>query len=216
MSAPTAQHDADVIVVGAGPGGSAAAYHAALHGLNVLLLEKSTFPRDKVCGDGLTPRAVAELVRMGLPLREQEGWIRNRGLRVLGGGHRLELPWPELSSYPSYGLAKARMSLDHTLASHARAAGAKLVERTSVTGPVRDERTGRVVGVTARPVDDSGHRTGDEVVYRAPVVIAADGVSTRLATAAGRNDACYPLGCRDDRCKLRSAGWVTHRIKPGV
>lgn len=188
----TTTDDADVIVVGAGPAGSSAAFHCASAGLDVLLLEKASFPRDKVCGDGLTPRAVAELVRMGLPLREQDGWIRNRGLRVIGGGHRLELPWPELSSYPSYGLAKSRISLDHTLAAHARAAGAKLVERTSVTGPVRDERTGRVVGVTARPVDDAGHRSGDEVVYRAPVVIAADGVSTRLATAAGRTK-------RDDR-----------------
>ncbi|MHB1490588.1 MAG: FAD-dependent oxidoreductase, partial [Cellulomonas sp.] len=85
--------DADVIVVGAGPAGSAAAYYCASAGLNVLLLEKAAFPRDKVCGDGLTPRAVKELVAMGVPLREEDGWIRNAGLRVIGGGHRLELPW---------------------------------------------------------------------------------------------------------------------------
>ncbi len=177
--------DADVIVVGAGPGGSAAAYWCASAGLSVLLLEKAAFPRDKVCGDGLTPRAVKELVAMGVPLREDDGWIRNQGLRVIGGGHRLELPWPELSSYPSYGLARSRMSLDHTLADHARAAGAKLLERTQVTGPVLDERTGRVVGVTARPVDDAGRRAGDAVEYRAPVVIAADGVSARLGLSLG-------------------------------
>lgn len=177
--------DADVIVVGAGPAGSSAAYYCASAGLSVLLLEKSAFPRDKICGDGLTPRAVAELAAMGVPLREDQGWIRNQGLRVVGGGHRLELPWPELSSYPSYGLARSRMSLDHLLADHARAAGAKLLERTTVTGPVLDERTGRVVGVTARPVDDAGRRAGEEVTYRAPVVIAADGVSARLATALG-------------------------------
>ncbi|MHB1011278.1 MAG: geranylgeranyl reductase family protein [Propionibacteriaceae bacterium] len=177
--------DADVIVVGAGPAGSAAAYYCASAGLNVLLLDKAAFPRDKVCGDGLTPRAVKELVAMGLPIREEDGWIRNAGLRVIGGGHRLELPWPELSSYPSFGLAKTRMTFDHLLAEHARAAGAKLIERTNVTGPLVDDRTGRVVGVTARPVDDDGRRTGDEVTYRAPVVIAADGVSSRLATALG-------------------------------
>src|SRR4051794_22088291 len=170
--------DADVIVVGAGPAGSAAAFHCASAGLDVLLLEKSEFPRDKICGDGLTPRAVAEMVRMGLPLREQDGWIRNRGLRVIGGGHRLELEWPELSSYPSYGLARARMSFDHTLADHARTAGAKLQERTNVTGALRDERTGRVVGVTAKTEDGAA-------TYRAPVVIAADGVSARLATGLG-------------------------------
>lgn len=187
--------DADVVVVGAGPTGASAAFHCAAAGLDVLLLEKATFPRDKICGDGLTPRAVAELVRMGVPIREQDGWIRNKGLRVIGGGHRLELPWPELSSYPSYGLARARASFDQTLAEHARARGAKLLEGTSVTAPVRDERTGRVVGVRARSVGTDGRRTldaGDEVTYRAPVVVAADGVSARLATAVGRAK-------RDDR-----------------
>lgn len=49
------ENDADVIVVGAGPGGSATAYHLARHGVRVLLLEKTEFPREKVCGDGLTP-----------------------------------------------------------------------------------------------------------------------------------------------------------------
>ncbi|HEY0119414.1 MAG TPA: geranylgeranyl reductase family protein [Cellulomonas sp.] len=172
--------DADVVVVGAGPGGSATAYWAAAAGLNVLLLDKASFPRDKVCGDGLTPRAVAELVRMGVPLREQDGWIRNRGLRVHGGGHTVELPWPELSSYPAYGLAKRRSGLDQLLVEHARAAGAKVLERTAVTGPLLDERTGRVVGVTARGEGD------EPLVVRAPLVVASDGVSSRLATALGR------------------------------
>lgn len=175
--------DADVIVVGAGPGGSAAAYHCAAAGLQVLLLDKATFPRDKVCGDGLTPRAVAELVRMGVPLREEDGWIRNTGLRVLGGGHVIEMPWPELSSYPSFGLARARASLDHLLLEHARTAGAKALEGTTVTGPLLDERTGRVVGVQARATA-AGSR-GETVTYRAPVVVAADGVSARLATGLG-------------------------------
>jgi geranylgeranyl reductase family protein len=187
--------DADVIVVGAGPAGSAAAYYCASAGLSVLLLEKAAFPRDKVCGDGLTPRAVKELIAMGMPIREEEGWIRNRGLRVIGGGHRLELPWPELSSYPSYGLARSRMSLDHALADHARSAGAKLLELTNVTGPLLDERTGRVIGVTARPVDVAGRKAGEERTFRAPVVIAADGVSARLAIALGiEKRADRPLG----------------------
>src|SRR5690606_8227738 len=71
------------------------------------------------------------------------------------------------------------------LARHARAAGATIIEQMNVTGPVLHERTGRVVGVTARPVDENGRRAGDEVSYRAPVVIAADGVSARLALALG-------------------------------
>lgn len=175
---------ADVIVVGAGPAGASAAFHLAQAGVDVLLLEKAAFPRDKICGDGLTPRAVRQLVAMGLDL-DAPGWARNKGLRIVGAGHRLELPWPELASFPPYGMVRTRMDLDEILARHAEKAGARLMERTAVTGPVVDERTGRVVGVTARPVDDRGRKVGDEVTYSAPVVIAADGVSARIAIALG-------------------------------
>jgi menaquinone-9 beta-reductase len=175
---------ADVIVVGAGPAGASAAYHLAEAGVDVLLLEKSAFPRDKVCGDGLTPRAVRQLVAMGLDL-DAPGWQRNVGLRIVGAGHRLELPWPELAAFPPYGMVRTRLELDEVLARHAERAGARLRERTSVTRPLLDERTGRVVGVRAKPVDDRGRRVGDDETYTAPVVIACDGVSARMATALG-------------------------------
>jgi geranylgeranyl reductase family protein len=176
--------DADVIVVGAGPSGATAAYYLAQAGLDVLLLEKSRFPRDKVCGDGLTPRAVKSLVAMGVDVSEEAGWLRNKGLRVIGGGMRLELPWPELSSYPGYGLVRARASLDETLARRAQATGAKLLESTTVTGPVLDD-DGRIVGVDVRA-------DGEERTYRSRVVVAADGNSSRLSIAMG-------LRKRDDR-----------------
>jgi menaquinone-9 beta-reductase len=182
---------ADVIVVGAGPAGASAAYHLAESGVDVLLLEKSAFPRDKICGDGLTPRAVRQLVAMGIDL-DAPGWQRNLGLRIVGAGHRLELPWPELAAFPPYGLVRTRADLDEILAGHAEKAGARLMERTAVTGPVVDERTGRVTGVTAKPVDDRGRRLGDDETYTAPVVVACDGVSARLAIALG-------LERRDDR-----------------
>jgi geranylgeranyl reductase family protein len=182
---------ADVIVVGAGPAGASAAYHLAESGVDVLLLEKSAFPRDKICGDGLTPRAVRQLVAMGIDL-DAPGWQRNLGLRIVGAGHRLELPWPELAAFPPYGLVRTRADLDEILARHAEKAGARLMERTAVTGPVVDERTGRVTGVTAKPVDDRGRRLGGDETYTAPVVVACDGVSARLAIALG-------LERRDDR-----------------
>ncbi len=177
------ERDADVIVVGAGPGGSATAYHLARHGVRVLLLEKSTFPREKVCGDGLTPRAVAPLLRMGVDI-DQPGWTRNRGLRVVGGGTVLELDWPELSSFPDFGLTRTREDLDDLLAKQAVAAGAELRTGHLVTGPVRDE-DGRVVGVTVVRTDDPDGEDGEPVVLRAPVVVAADGVSGRFPLALG-------------------------------
>jgi geranylgeranyl reductase family protein len=179
--------EADVVVVGAGPSGSATAYYLAQAGLDVLLLEKSRFPREKVCGDGLTPRGVKALVAMGISVSEQDGWVRNKGLRVIGAGRRLELEWPELSSYPGYGLVRPRTDLDQMLARRAEQAGARLIEGLTVTGPVLDDRTGRITGVTARPGG-----AGEERTYAGRVIVAADGNSSRLSVAMG-------LRKRDDR-----------------
>ncbi|CAN5294687.1 geranylgeranyl reductase family protein [soil metagenome] len=178
--------DADVIVVGAGPGGSATAHRLAQTGLDVLLLEKTGFPREKVCGDGLTPRAVKSLVYLGIDTSTENGFIRNRGLRIIGGGMRLELPWPDLASYPDYGLVRPRLDFDELLARSAQVAGARLQEHTTVTGPVLDEDD-RVVGVTAKVGPDKV-----ETTYRAPLVVAADGSSARLALSLG-------IQKRDDR-----------------
>jgi geranylgeranyl reductase family protein len=182
---PAAAETADVIVVGAGPAGSATAAYLAMAGLDVLLLEKTRFPREKVCGDGLTPRAVRELITLGIPTPAEDGWIRNHGLRIIGGGMRLALPWPDLASFPPYGLVRTRQDFDDILARHAVKHGARLREATNVTGPVLGD-DGVIVGVRARAVDESGRSEGPELLYRAPLVVAADGNSSRISLAMGR------------------------------
>jgi geranylgeranyl reductase family protein len=182
---------ADVIVVGAGPGGSTTAAYLAAHGLDVLLLEKTAFPREKVCGDGLTPRAVRELITLGIPTPEDEGWIRNRGLRIIGGGMRLQLDWPSSSTFPPYGLVRTRQDFDDILATHAAKRGARLHQLMNVTAPLLDD-TGRIAGVTAKVMGPDNRPTGEVRTFGAPVVVAADGNSSRLSLAMDRPK-------RDDR-----------------
>ncbi|WP_341729821.1 geranylgeranyl reductase family protein [Brooklawnia sp.] len=174
---PQATQDADVVVVGAGPGGSSVAAFLARQGLDVLLLEKSGFPRDKVCGDGLTPRTVRMLGRLGVDISPSSGWVRNKGLRIYGGRvEPFEMPWPQLTAFPDFGLVCPRSVFDDLLAGVAVQAGARLHTGVRVAAPIVDDRSGRVLGVT----DAQGRE------YRAPIVVACDGVSSRLAEASGR------------------------------
>jgi geranylgeranyl reductase family protein len=192
--AGSSDNDADVIVVGAGPAGSTAAAYLARSGLDVLLLEKSTFPREKVCGDGLTPRGIKQLIDLGIDTSAEAGWLHNRGLRVVGGGVTIELDWPELASFPPYGAVRQRQDFDEMLARHAEKAGARLHERTTVTEAITDARTGRVVGVKAKQGPDK-----QPVAYRAPIALACDGVSARLALSLGikkREDRPMGVGVR--------------------
>ena len=174
----------EVIVVGAGPAGSTAATYLARAGVDVLLLEKSTFPRDKVCGDGLTPRGVKQVLALGVDVSGDD-WVRNRGLRVVGGGTTLELPWPTLADFPGFGLVRPRRDFDEMLATLAVKAGARMRQAVTVTDPVVDGRTGRITGVRARTPDGP-------MTFHAPLVLGADGVSARMATGLG-------IRRRDDR-----------------
>jgi menaquinone-9 beta-reductase len=176
----------DALIIGGGPGGSATAFHLARGGARVCLLEKQTYPRDKVCGDGLTPRAVRALDHMGLR-EEYQSWSRSAGLKVHGGGHVIELPWPELEDYPSFGLARPRGDLDQLLARTAEKAGAELREATEAVEPLVEQ--GVVKGAVVRRLGE------DPVDLRAQVVVAADGASSRFAQALGlRRDEQRPIG----------------------
>jgi menaquinone-9 beta-reductase len=176
----------DALVIGGGPGGAATAFHLARGGARVLLCEKQSYPREKVCGDGLTPRAVAQLDAMGLR-DEYRSWSRSAGLKVHGGGHVVELPWPELTGLPSFGLARPRTDFDELLARTAERAGAKLWAGTEVVGPLVEH--GLVRGAVVR-------REGEDPVdVRAEVVVAADGASSRFAQALGLSrDEQRPIG----------------------
>ena len=188
MAKATAEHRADVVVVGAGPAGSSAAWHLAQTGLDVAVLEKAEFPREKVCGDGLTPRGVKALRDMDVDT-SSPGWVRRRGLRVHGGGRVAEVDWPRLEAWPDHGLVRTRRELDALLADHAVDAGARLTTGTTVTEPLLDD-AGCVLGVRGEIGDDR-----DPVVWRAPLVVSAEGLSGRLAKSLGllrRTD--RPLG----------------------
>jgi menaquinone-9 beta-reductase len=174
---------ADVVVAGAGPGGAAAAAHLADRGYDVVLLEKDRFPRDKVCGDGLTPRVVGELLELGMVDEAHgrvDGWATQKGLRIHGGSTVMELPWPKLDDWPGWGATATRKVFDEAVARRAQAGGAQLYEGITVTGPRwRDASESRAAGVTWRDADG---RAGEVL---APVVIAADGASGGLGKHLG-------------------------------
>lgn len=181
--------ETDVLVVGGGPGGAAAAYYLARQGLDVTVVERSAFPREKVCGDGLTPRSVAALLRMGIDTGDPR-FERVRGLRVYSRTTTIELLWPELSSWPGYGLVMPRAEFDHLLIQRAEKAGARVLERTEAVEPTFDG--GWVTGARVRPADDEDT---DPVEIRSRFTIAADGAASRFAKPAGvRRDDSRPLG----------------------
>ncbi|HZZ46556.1 MAG TPA: geranylgeranyl reductase family protein [Pseudonocardia sp.] len=179
----------DVLVVGAGPAGSAAAAWTARAGLDVVLADAATFPRDKACGDGLTPRAIAELNRLGLG-----DWARsqakNRGLRAAGFGQLLQLPWPG-GSLPDHGSAVPRVELDARIREVALASGAVAFEGARAIDVVRDGE--RVTGVVFQLADGTAATVG------CSRLVVADGARSTLGRVLGREwhrDTAYGVAAR--------------------
>ncbi len=178
--------DTDVLVIGGGPTGAAAAAWCARAGLETLVVDSQHFPRDKACGDGLTPRAIAEMTRLGMA-----GWLsgrpRNWGLRAAGFGQTWHLPWPG-GSMPSHGSAAARVELDNAVLDVAKASGARFAGGLKVAEVVPDG-IGRI-----REVGCS-----DGTVIRGRRVIVADGARStvgRLLNRTWHKDTVYGVAAR--------------------
>jgi len=177
----------DVLVVGGGPSGAAAAYWLAERGHRVLIVEKKRFPRDKTCGDGLTPRAVRQLEDMGLGERLR-GHLRYEGLRSIAHGVTLELEWPQHPDFPSYGYVVRRRDLDEMVVEQAVKAGATVWPGAEATEPLLDG--GLLAGAVVQEKEDD--RTEH---VRARYVVVADGSNSRFGRMLGSaRDRTYPLG----------------------
>jgi geranylgeranyl reductase family protein len=203
----------DVLVVGAGPAGSAAAAWAADAGLDVVLADKASFPRDKACGDGLTPRAIAELDRLGLT-----GWLSahptNRGLRACGFGRELYLPWPG-GSLPATGSAVPRTELDAVIRAEALGRGATGIQDARAVDVVR--QGDRVTGVVfARPSSTPGGGK-DTFTVNCRRLVVADGARSQLGRILGRRwhqSTAYGVAARAYIKSGRSDDeWITSHLE---
>ncbi|HZU80686.1 MAG TPA: geranylgeranyl reductase family protein, partial [Acidimicrobiales bacterium] len=196
----------DVLVIGGGPSGSSCAYWLADAGWDVVLVEKKQFPREKTCGDGLTPRAVRQLTDMGLA-GALSGAHMYRGLRSCAYGMTLELAWPEHPSFPSVGYVITRHDLDQLVAERAAKAGAKVWQGVEAAEPILAD--GAKPADTAAPGDgpaadrlpacvgalvvDRARKQTHQV--RARYVVVADGANSRFGRMLGATrDRSFPLG----------------------
>lgn len=171
----------DVLVVGGGPAGCAAAYWSAQQGRDVLLIERSSHPRERACGDALTPVAVGELIAMGCdPLAAR--WHLHRGLRITAHGQSLEVLWPQDAQWPSYGAVVRRPRLDALMFARAQAAGARTLTGTEVTAPLISDGHLRGCHGIARQSSDG---SCEELTALARYVVIADGPRSGFGRALG-------------------------------
>ncbi|MFN8573395.1 MAG: NAD(P)/FAD-dependent oxidoreductase [Gemmatimonadaceae bacterium] len=179
----TAAQRAQVAVVGGGPAGSATACLLARAGVDVLLVDRAQFPRDKPCAEYLSPQAARILHQMGvLEKLELSGGAQLTGMDIRApNGSIIRGEFVARHGFRGFrdrGLALRRTILDATLLEAARAAGARVLERTQVRDLLRDGR-GRVIGLAALS------RDGHPVDYHADLVVGADGLRSVVGRRAG-------------------------------
>ncbi|MDD5748698.1 MAG: geranylgeranyl reductase family protein [Actinomycetota bacterium] len=167
----------DVVVVGAGPAGASTAYHLAKRDVNVLLIDKCNFPREKICGDGIAPRAVRNLYKMGLQERLDGNFLKFGGF-IFGGAGRavVKREIPPTPRFPDHGYIIRRIDFDKLLLDYSRENGVEVLEGTKVIAPLVED--GKVFGVKAL-------RNGEEIEICAKVVVGADGAHSVLGRKMG-------------------------------
>jgi menaquinone-9 beta-reductase len=195
-----AEHLHDVLVVGGGPSGSSCAYWLAEAGWDVAVVEKKVFPREKTCGDGLTPRSVRQIADMGIE-GALAGAHRYDGLRAHAFGKVLDLPWPDHPTFPPYGYVITRHDLDAIVNERAVKAGATVWQGTEAVEPVVEEVGTRAGGSAAARLPScvgaviKEKATGRTRTVRARYVVVADGANSRFGRALGTaRDRSQPMG----------------------
>ena len=167
----------DVLVVGGGPAGARAGYELARLGHAVIIAERKVFPRDKTCGDVVSPRAVRSLQDMGLAA-QLETAHRSRGVRTVAHGRTIEVPWPTHPHLPDFGYVIKRHALDHLVLDHAAAAGTVVRSGHEAMSPLVER--GFVRGAVLRNVSTDATES-----IRARYVIVADGANSRFGRSLG-------------------------------
>jgi geranylgeranyl reductase family protein len=207
----------DAVIIGAGPGGAATAHYLALAGLRVLLLDKFSFPRDKTCGDGLTPRALRILDEMGLLDHIQRESMRHDLVRFTApNGREVNADIPMRDARYSYVEIIPRLALDHLILERAIASGATFESPARVTDITRNRD-----GVVVRA--ERGKRT---TTYAARMAVIATGANMALllklgllkkqpevvlacrAYYEGITDLSEGVQCRFDGVPLPGYGWI--------
>jgi menaquinone-9 beta-reductase len=166
----------DVIIIGAGPAGSAAAHYLAKSGLDVVLLDKFDFPRDKTCGDALGPNSLKILHDMGILHDVLQIGFRLNGVEIFAPrGHSVAAPVPKQEGLPNYGLVAPRVHLDNVIRERAVASGAQFQGPVHVTD----------VATTGDHVEVSGESRGQPVTFKGRIAIIAIGASVKLLLQMG-------------------------------